>query len=181
MSSSLQAAITIGWVVFWVYWLVSAAQAKQGTRTGRTRPPGVAIAVLAFVVLRAFKASNLEVRDPAVQAIGTVVFVAGLGLAVWARVHLGRNWGMPMTLKQEPELVTSGPYRCVRHPIYTGILLGMLGTALALNLYLLIVVFALSVYFVHSARVEERIMTAAFPTAYPGYRARTKMLVPFVY
>ena len=62
--------------------------------------------------------------------IGTLVFACGIGLAVWARLHLGRNWGMPMTQRAEPELVTSGPYRFVRHPIYSGLLAAMLGTAL---------------------------------------------------
>ncbi len=179
--SALRVAIPVVWVVFWVYWLVSAAGAKEGTRTGRTRPPGLMIVVLVFVLTRVFRANDLAVEAPVVQAVGAVLFVAGLGLAVWARVYLGSNWGMPMTRKDEPELVTSGPYRYVRHPIYTGILLGVLGTALATDLYWLIVVLVLGVYFVHSARVEERIMVDAFPAVYPGYRAHTKMIVPFVY
>lgn len=180
--AALQTAIPIVWVVFWVYWLASAAGAKQGTGTRRTRrPPGPAIAVLAFLLLHAFGTSGLAVHEPTVQVVGAVVFVVGLGLAVWARVCLGRNWGMPMTRKDEPELVTTGPYRYVRHPIYTGILLGMLGTALATNLYWLIVLAIIGAYFVYSARVEERIMTDAFPAAYPGYRAQTKMIVPFVF
>jgi protein-S-isoprenylcysteine O-methyltransferase Ste14 len=87
---------------------------------------------------------------------------------------------MPMTKKAEPELVTSGPYRFVRHPIYSGILLGLLGTALAINLYLLIAFGAGLAYCVYSARVEERWLTASFPSAYPAYRTHTKMLIPFV-
>jgi protein-S-isoprenylcysteine O-methyltransferase Ste14 len=109
-----------------------------------------------------------------------VVLVSGLSLAVWARIYLGRNWGMPMTLKRDPELVTSGPYRFVRHPIYSGILLGLLGTALATNLYWLIAFGVCLVYFAYSARVEEANLTRTFPTTYPGYRSRTKMLIPFV-
>jgi len=180
--SALRIAIPVVWVVFWVYWLVSAAGAKEGTRTGSTRPPGLMIVVLVFVLTRVFRGANgLAVQAPAVQAVGAILFVAGLWLAVWARVYLGSNWGMPMTRKDEPELVTSGPYRHVRHPIYTGILLGVLGTALATDLYWLIVLLILGVYFVHSARVEERIMADAFPADYPGYRAHTKMIVPFVY
>ncbi len=54
--------------------------------------------------------------------LGAALFLGGLGPAIWARLHLGRNWGMPQTLKSEPELITSGPYRLLRHPIYTGIL-----------------------------------------------------------
>lgn len=109
-----------------------------------------------------------------------ILLVAGLGLAVWARIYLGRNWGMPMTRKAEPELVTRGPYRLVRHPIYSGLLLAILGTALVINVFWLIALPVLGAYFIFSATVEERLMTTAFPAAYPSYKAQTKMLVPFV-
>jgi protein-S-isoprenylcysteine O-methyltransferase Ste14 len=85
-----------------------------------------------------------------------------------------------MTQKQEPELVTSGPYRSVRHPIYSGLLLAILGTALATNVYWLIALAVMAAYFIYSATVEERLMTRSFPAAYPAYRAKTKMLIPFV-
>jgi protein-S-isoprenylcysteine O-methyltransferase Ste14 len=169
------------WVVFWLYWLISAAGAKEGSRPRRIRPPGLLIVVLGYVLLRVFGTGTLAVHTPALQAVGVVLFLAGLGTAVWARVNLGRNWGMPMTRKEEPELVTSGPYRLVRHPIYTGMLAGMLGTALSISLYWLLAFAVMGVYFVYSARVEERLMAASFPSTYPGYRARTKMLVPFVF
>jgi protein-S-isoprenylcysteine O-methyltransferase Ste14 len=81
---------------------------------------------------------------------------------------------MPMTLKAEPELVTSGPYRFVRHPIYSGILLATLGTALAISGLWLVVFAVMGVYFVYSARVEERLMASSFPAAYPYYRAHTR-------
>jgi protein-S-isoprenylcysteine O-methyltransferase Ste14 len=85
-----------------------------------------------------------------------------------------------MTEKAEPALVTSGPYRFVRHPIYSGLLLAVLGTALATNVIGLVIVAVLGGYFYYSASVEERNLTATFPTAYPAYRARTKMLIPLV-
>ena len=120
-------------------------------------------------------------RSPALRAVGLVLVVAGLGIAVWARIVLGRNWGMPMTSKAEPELVTAGPYHVVRHPLYSGLVLAGLGTALANNFYWLIAWGALDVYFVYAALTEERLLAAAFPSSYPAYRARTKMLVPFVF
>jgi protein-S-isoprenylcysteine O-methyltransferase Ste14 len=172
--------IPIVWALFWVYWLVAATGAKGGSRTIRSRPPGLLIAVVAFVLLRAFRGDILAVHSPIVQGLGAILFICGLGLAVWARVYLGRNWGMPMTQKDEPELVTSGPYRFVRHPIYFGILLAVLGTSLATEVYWLIVAGIMGAYFVHSARVEEKLMTASFPATYPSYRAKTKMLIPFV-
>jgi protein-S-isoprenylcysteine O-methyltransferase Ste14 len=85
-----------------------------------------------------------------------------------------------MTEKAEPELVTSGPYRLVRHPIYSGLLVAVLGTALVTNLLGLGIVVVMTGYFYYCASVEETNLTATFPIAYPAYRARTKMLIPYV-
>jgi protein-S-isoprenylcysteine O-methyltransferase Ste14 len=87
---------------------------------------------------------------------------------------------MPMSQHADAQLVTSGPYRFVRHPIYSGLLAGLLGTALVTNLIDLIIVAVLGAYFYYSASVEEKNLTATFPTAYPAYRTSTKMLIPFV-
>ena len=177
---ALQTAIAIAWLMFWVFWLASAFGVKRGSG-GRRRIPLQGLSALAVLLLvRVFRGGSLSVHSPVLGAIGAVVFASGIGLAVWARVNLGRNWGMPMTEKAEPELVTSGPYRFVRHPIYSGLLAGVLGTALATNLVGLIIVVILGAYFYYSASVEEKNLTATFPTAYPAYRTRTKMLIPFV-
>ncbi len=156
-------------------------RAKQSTGPRRRLPPGVRIVALAFVAIQLLRGGSLTTHsDLALAVAGTIVFASGLGLAIWARIHLGRNWGMPMSQKDEPELVTDGPYRFVRHPIYTGILLGLLGTALATDLYWLVVCVLLGGYFIYSARVEEQNLIRTFPRQYPIYRARTKMLIPFV-
>ena len=175
----LRSVILIVWGVFWIVWLLAAFSAKQAVSRRRFRPSGL-IVVLSFIVLRVFGAHTLTVRELALQVLGVVLFALGLGLAVWARIYLGRNWGMPMTQKEEPELVTTGPYRFVRHPIYSGLLLAILGTALASNIYWLIVFGATTVYFVYSATVEERIMASSLPDAYESYREKSKMLIPFV-
>jgi protein-S-isoprenylcysteine O-methyltransferase Ste14 len=86
-----------------------------------------------------------------------------------------------MTEKEEPELVTSGPYHLVRHPIYFGILAAGVGTAVALSWPWLIGVALAGMYFLYSATVEERYLTEQFPDAYPMYKRSTKMLVPFVF
>jgi protein-S-isoprenylcysteine O-methyltransferase Ste14 len=174
-------AITIAWVAFWAYWLGSARNVKSGSRSRRARPPGLVAVVALYVLLRLLGWGSPGVHSVPLEAIGSIAVAAGLGLAVWARVHLGRNWGMPMTKKDEPELVTSGPYRVVRHPIYSGILLALLGTALATNLLALVLPAAVGAYFVHSGRVEEGLMSASFPATYASYKAKTKMLIPFVF
>jgi protein-S-isoprenylcysteine O-methyltransferase Ste14 len=183
--SALKTAIFVTWAAFWIYWLISATNVKEGaprsSPTRRFRAVSLLLIVGTSVFIRDVKGTDsLAIHSAALQAVGTIVFLSGLALAVWARIHLGRNWGMPMSERAEPELVTSGPYRLVRHPIYSGILLGVLGTALAINLYYLIPLVVMMAYFIYSATVEERNMTASFPEAYPTYKAQSKMLIPFV-
>ena len=175
--------IVVGWLAFWGYWLIAAAGSKTG-QTNWTRFAGVRVGVIVLVLLllraRAFKGAGAATHSPWLLGIGLAVFVLGLALAIWARVYLGRNWGMPMSQKDDPELVTAGPYSRVRHPIYSGIILAMIGTAIAVSLYWLVAVVVLGAYFLYSAVVEERSMTRLFPDSYPGYKRSTKMLVPFV-
>jgi protein-S-isoprenylcysteine O-methyltransferase Ste14 len=114
-------------------------------------------------------------------AVGALLTAAGLLFAVWARRHLGRNWSATVTLKEGHELVTSGPYALVRHPIYTGLLLAFAGSALALGewrgVVAILVVFAA---LWRKLRLEERWMRERFGPAYASYSRRVKALVPFI-
>jgi protein-S-isoprenylcysteine O-methyltransferase Ste14 len=171
------------WIAFWIYWLVASIGVKAG-QTRWARFAGVRVGVILVVLLllrgRALKGHG-AVSDPWLQGIGLAVFLLGLALAVWARLYLGRNWGMPMSQKADPELVTTGPYRIIRHPIYSGIILAMIGTAIAVSLYWLVAVVLLGAYFVYSATAEERFMAGRFPDSYPQYKRSTKMLIPFIF
>jgi len=140
------------------------------------------ILLLAILVVRlgAFRNQRLN-TDPWRDGIGIALFAAGLAFAVWARVHIGRNWGTPMMQKDETELATGGPYRLVRHPIYTGVLVGGIGTAVALNWLWLIAVALAGIYFIYSATAEERHLTEQFPDTYPAYKRSTRMLLPFIF
>jgi protein-S-isoprenylcysteine O-methyltransferase Ste14 len=175
--------IGIGWAVFWIYWIAVSLGVEAGrsrwTRFGGFRVAAVLI-ILLLLRLRVLKGHTVT-HDPWLQGIGLAIFLLGLALAVWARVYLGRNWGMPMSEKVDPELVTTGPYRTIRHPIYSGIILAMAGTAVAVSVYWLIAVVLLGAYFVYSAVMEERYMAGLFPDAYPRYKQSTKMLVPFIF
>jgi protein-S-isoprenylcysteine O-methyltransferase Ste14 len=177
--------IGVGWVVFWAYWLVMAFTAKAG-RSRWSQFAGVRVGLilvlLLLVRLRVVKAheATAATSNPWLLGIGVTFFILGLALAVWARVYIGRNWGMPMSQKADPELVTTGPYSRVRHPIYSGIILAMVGTAIAVSPYWLVAVVIIGAYFLYSAVVEERTMTKLFPTTYPPYKSTTKMLVPYV-
>jgi protein-S-isoprenylcysteine O-methyltransferase Ste14 len=180
---AVEYVFAIGWVTFWIYWLVAAFSMKRGrpawSRELRIRAVIFVLAVL-FARLGAFRDHGLN-SDPWRACVGLVLFALGLGFAIWARVHIGRNWGTPMSRKKDPELVTSGPYGLVRHPIYSGILVAGVGTAVALNWAWLIAVALAGVYFVYSATVEERNLTEQFPATYPAYKRSTKMLVPFIF
>ena len=175
--------IGAGWAVFCIYWLAASAGVKAG-QTRWTRFAGVRVAIVLVILLllrlSVFKGQAVT-RDPWLQITGLVIFLLGLALAVWARVYLGRNWGMPMSEKADPELVTTGPYSTVRHPIYSGIILAMVGTTIAVSLYWLVAVVLLGGYFVYSAVMEERYMTDRFPDTYPKYKQSTKMLIPYIF
>jgi protein-S-isoprenylcysteine O-methyltransferase Ste14 len=182
--TAIDGIIGIGWIAFWAYWLVMAfttkAEQSRWARFAGVRV-GLILVVLLLVRLRVVRGPRMAAPgDPWLLGTGLALFVLGLALAVWARVYLGRNWGMPMSRRAEPELVTTGPYARVRHPIYTGIILGMVGTAIAVNPYWLVAVAVLGGYFLFSAVVEERTMAKLFPAAYPPYKRATKMLIPYV-
>jgi protein-S-isoprenylcysteine O-methyltransferase Ste14 len=162
----------VGWGAFWLYWLVAAFSVKRGkvswSKELRIRAL-IALIVVILVRLGVFRGHALN-TDTSRSVVGLGLFALGLGFAIWARVHIGRNWGSPMTQKSEPELVTSSPYHLVRHPIYSGILTAGAGTAVALSWQWLIAVGLAGTYFLFSATVEERYLTQQFPDTYSAYR-----------
>jgi len=182
--STVELIFAVGWAVFWLYWLVAAFSMKRGhvpvpwSRELRIRAV-IIVVVIVSVRLGVFRAHSHN-TDPWRTGVGLGLFVLGLGFAIWARIYIGRNWGSPMSQKDEPELVTSGPYRLVRHPIYSGILVAGVGTAVALDWLWLTAVVLAGIYFLYSATVEERYLTEQFPDDYPAYKRSTKMLVPFI-
>lgn len=180
---AVEVVFAVGWGAFWIAWLAAAFSMRRG-RVPWSRELGIraviAVVVILLIRLGAFRGHGLE-TDLWRRGIGLLLFAVGLGFAVWARVHIGRSWGPPMTQRDHPEIVTSGPYALVRHPIYSGILAAGVGTAVALDGRWLTVVVLAGVYFTYSATVEERYLTEQLPDSYPAYRASTKMLIPFVF
>ncbi len=182
--------IFAAWLVFIVYWAVAASSAKRNLARMPWRAQTLArlgIIALVLIALRLAPVSH-EVRTIRIYqdhsltlgAIGAAVTVLGVGLAVLARAYLGRNWGMPMSRKENPELVTGGPYAFVRHPIYGGITLMLLGSAIGAGIYWVLPLVLAVPYFVYSARREEELMRVQFPDTYPPYMRQTWMLIPFV-
>lgn len=177
-------SIIAAWATFWAYWLIASLGAKPGrTDWGRSALVRVAIVVLVLQAVRArvFRLTTMPITgDPWLQGAGVGVVLLGLGLAVWARVVLGENWGTPMSQKDEPELVTAGPYQLIRHPIYLGLIVAMVGTAVAVSWDWAIAAIVVGAYFVLSAIVEERNLVRHLPEAYARYLRSTKMLIPFI-
>ncbi|MBV9849263.1 MAG: isoprenylcysteine carboxylmethyltransferase family protein [Armatimonadetes bacterium] len=175
------------WLLFWGYWLIAARSAKRTVR-GPAWAGWIALRLVLAVVIVALQRARLlhglvsAAPGPVAEALGVALCAAGMGVAVWARRHLGRNWGTPMSAKMEPVLVTSGPYAWVRHPIYAGLLLALAGSALVLGPVWLApaVLLIAGAYFLYAARAEEALLARQLPEAYPRYRARTRLLIPFV-
>jgi protein-S-isoprenylcysteine O-methyltransferase Ste14 len=175
--------IGIGWVIFWIAWLIAAFTAKASRgRWSRLAGSRIALAVVLLFLLRHSlgRGGGGRLDGPVLAGIGLALWAAGLALAIWARLYIGRNWGMPMSRRQDPELVTTGPYRFIRHPIYTGIILALIGTAVATTLFGLIAAAVIGGFFVYSATREEKFLAEEFPDTFPPYKARTKMLIPFI-
>jgi protein-S-isoprenylcysteine O-methyltransferase Ste14 len=179
------------WLVFVAYWAIAAIGVKRTVETAAWWKQQIllrlAIAALLVVVFsippvrHALRLMRVHAADGAVMgALGTMLVGLGIGLAIFARVYLGRNWGMPMSRKENPELVTGGPYAVVRHPIYSGIILALLGTMLGLSMIWVLPLIVFVPYAIYSARREEEFMCQQFGETYRVYMRRTKMLVPFV-
>jgi protein-S-isoprenylcysteine O-methyltransferase Ste14 len=176
------------WLLFVAYWAVAAVGAKRSA--GRRRWPreiGLRLIVILLIAallqsqsLRQFLAETQ--RSASHSGIlgwtGVALCLLGFSLAINARRHLGRNWGLPMSHKEQPELVTSGPYAVIRHPIYTGLILAMLGSAIGVNVFWAPLLVLVGSYFIYSARREEAVILQLFPEQYAAYMARTGMFAP---
>lgn len=181
--------IIIGcWVVFVVYWLISAQKAKAivehqslSSALRHRIPIGFGCWLLAYQGLPPPLNSSLTPRTECTQIIGAVFCVAGLLATIWARRTLAGNWSSDVTFKQNHELIRNGPYRFVRHPIYTGLLGMCLGSALDtgrlrgwLGLVLVFIGFWIKL------KQEEQLLLRHFPGEYPAYRKQVKALLPYV-
>lgn len=178
---------SFAWLVFLAYWSVSALKLKS---IKRREPRGERLIQLVFMVAAYFLMFNdqfsrgwLTTRfvpaSPGIGKFGVTVAVVGIALAIWARWHLGENWSATVTLKEGHELIRSGPYRYMRHPIYSGMLLAFVGTALALGEYrALISVAIVLVAFYTKAKKEELFLTQEFGEKFREHSRRTGMFLP---
>ncbi|HEX5538619.1 MAG TPA: isoprenylcysteine carboxylmethyltransferase family protein [Methylophilaceae bacterium] len=175
------------WLLWGVYWLLAARNTK---RSVRRESPSATLGHLAPLALAALIlllpgypgiSRMLIARTPASVDIGLALTVSGLLLTLWARRQLGRNWSALVAIKHGHELVVSGPYRYVRHPIYSGLILAFAGSCIAQGELRSLIAFVIVLaVFSWKLRREERWLTQAFGRQYQAYRQQVKALVPYV-
>lgn len=185
----LAQGIDTAWRVLLVWWLWSA----WGNKTAARGEPWLTRLALywlplavAFVLLgpgewygHTWLREGIVPHTVPFFAIAFVLVVTGVALAIWSRVVLGRNWSSVVQIKRDHELIETGAYRYVRHPIYTGILLAFIGTAVKVGdvrgIFAVLIVFA---SFWRKLRMEERMLGETFGEVYSAYRRRTRALIP---
>lgn len=176
--------VALFWTVFVVTWVLAAFFTKRTVERGNAYW-GIAALVLigAFFAVRRFSITDtvLWSQTPTLGLVADAIVGLGLFIALWARFALGRNWSGQVTFKQDHELITSGPYALARHPIYTGMILMLFGTAVLVGHtvpFAFTAVLTLALWI--KSRIEEQLMVKHFPQDYPAYRSRVRALIPFV-
>lgn len=181
-------------VVLWAIWLVVWTGAAFFVKRTKRREPLATMLVERVPVVAGFLMLVLPHRlpvvltqrlfpEPSLLGVAALTLViAGMLVAYWARVHLGRNWSGEVMVKEDHSLITSGPYRWVRHPIYAGMTLALVGTAVATGALYGFIGAALIVFgFLVRVRLEEALMRETFPAEYDAYRRHTARLIPGVF
>jgi len=178
--------IECAWIVWALYWLI-AAFGRRGVRK-RESPAlrflhllllATGIALFSSKLGRGELDQRFLPDSPVIEMIGAFVTVMGVALAIWARHDLGKNWSAQVIIREGHELIRSGPYARIRHPIYTGILTAMAGTAIAIGEYRAIMGLAVAtIGFFFKAKREEQFMTLEFGSAYEEYKRATGLFLP---
>ena len=176
------------WGVWGAYWLISALRTKSTWRRApfASRITYLLPIVVGFVLFTKNKLGSLD-QIIVPQTVQTLQFAialvaVGLGFSIWARWHLGSNWSASVTIKEKHDLIRTGPYAWVRHPIYTGMLAGGIGSAIAVGKLSAFVGLALMTFgFIRKLQIEEQWMHEIFGEQYEKYKAEVWALIPYVY
>jgi protein-S-isoprenylcysteine O-methyltransferase Ste14 len=189
MLPPVELALLLIWGGFFTFWLISALRNRSPMKraTGRFGfitcmgvPAGILIIAVTLIALWLYEYRVLPGLLPVVVT-GFAVLFLGIGFAVWARVHLGTNWSSRPAIRENHTITRTGPYALVRHPIYTGILTGILGTAIATGaIFAFIFLGIILVLFLIKIRMEEQFLLEEFGEEYERYRREVRALVPWV-
>jgi protein-S-isoprenylcysteine O-methyltransferase Ste14 len=167
--------------------LTRRSRSKTGTKQDRGTLGIIWLVIAVSITAGVFFALNFPgaalPHGRMFASAGIVLFVAGLLLRWWAIITLGRFFTVDVAIEKDHELVERGPFRMVRHPSYTGVLLAFVGYALSLrnSAALLVILIPVVAVFIHRINVEEEALSCALGSRYTDYIKRTKRLVPFVY
>ncbi len=177
--------LVYGWAAWAAYWLAMAFTVKRTVerRWAVRDRMVVAVVVVAWLLIKPFAGvhSPLWETGLALGVVSDCIFIAGAAFTISARITLGRNWSAEVAFKQDQELIVSGPYAIVRHPIYTGLLVMVLATVIHYGQVSGFVALGLlSIGAWLKARQEERLMSDHFPDAYANYKQRVHALIPFL-
>jgi protein-S-isoprenylcysteine O-methyltransferase Ste14 len=175
------------WITWLVYWVIMAFRTKRTLE----RRGFIGYRVVAVVLIAGISAAGRLLHIPSQSqiwpntlALGVVsdcIVLIGVAITVWARITLGRNWSAEVTFKADHELIRSGPYALARHPIYTGLIVMGLGTAINYGRAIGFALFlSLCGAFWWKARQEEQIMSSHFPEDYSEYKKRVRAIIPFL-
>lgn len=190
MTVSIQTCIDYTWLAVLIVWVLASVASKPTVRTqsSGSRLLHIVLGIGGFVLVFDFrlKWGPLDARVlPATQALGYVglaLTIAGLLFAIWARFYLGTNWSASVTVKEGHELIRGGPYSIVRHPIYSGLLFALLGTAIAVvRIRCFIGLVLVAIAFKLKSLLEEDFMQQQFGAQYTSYKREVKALVPFIW
>jgi protein-S-isoprenylcysteine O-methyltransferase Ste14 len=176
------------WTVFGVYWLLAGTRGKQEQTSESPIYRALRLAILVVVFTLLFAkwtarvgplGSSFLIHRPVLGYIGFVLALAGIALAMWARIHLGQFWSDKVVLKVDHQLIRTGPYAHLRHPIYSGVLLGVAATALVLGEWRGVVAFLiLLINYWIKARREDRMLADRFRESFAEHAKHAGFLLP---
>lgn len=174
--------VTLAWTALIFYWWIASKSASEAAqeegRAARYLHMGLFVGAFSLALLPQLA---LGVPTPTAAALGLAIALSGIAFAIWARATLGAQWSGTITLKEHHELITRGPYAIVRHPIYTGLLVGFLGSALVIgDLRGWIALSLCGAAVAIKIPREERVMERAFGDVWRAYRKRVRAIVPFL-
>ncbi|HVW04055.1 MAG TPA: isoprenylcysteine carboxylmethyltransferase family protein [Vicinamibacterales bacterium] len=175
------------WIALWAYWLASmrGQKAQKATESRGERLQQILPMVVVYTLLFSPAASigwlgrRLWAESMAIERVGVAIAAFGIAFAIWARHHLGANWSARVSIRADHELIRTGPYRAIRHPIYTGMLLGAFGTAIVIGeVRGLVALAVMATAFYFKASKEERWLAREFGPRFDEHRKHTGMFLP---
>jgi len=180
--------VVLAWVVFWAYWLISALRTRSPMKRQQSRGFWILFVLFwGFCVIYSvgftpgFLVQKVIPDDLIIGLTCTIITLLGLGFAIWARVNLGKYWSSMPAIRVDHKLIRTGPYNIVRHPIYTGILFAVAGTAIMVGEPLGIIAFFLILAaYLWKIWMEEKYLQEEFGEDYAKYKKEVPALIPFL-